>query len=118
MVAMRLVVIRRKHGREEAAGAVADVAQESGFRPAAVPVFEHRHSPPVGQVEADDVDRVGGGMLAEPAFRPVVEAATAVASGVQDPPDRLSEMPLRSRLGDARFEQVKRRRHRAADDDA
>jgi hypothetical protein len=68
MVAVGFVIVGRENGGEEAAGAVANLAQEAGLGIVAHPVGDHPHPAAVGEDEAGDVDRIGGGMLAPRAF--------------------------------------------------
>ena len=70
MVAMRGVIVRQEHGREDAARPVAHLAQERGLggivtaRPGD-PVADDTHSPPVTQDESGDVQRVARSRYAD-----------------------------------------------------
>ena len=92
MVGVGAIVIGRQDGREQVAGAVASFAQEGGVRCVSLPPSKHRDAPPVGEAEAEDVDRIGGGMLAERPFRLTVEPPTAVAARMVDPDHAAAEM--------------------------
>src|SRR5687768_2845683 len=105
VVAVSRVVVGRERGREQAAGAVADVAQESRLRAVAAPVAGDRDPAAVLEPEAGDVDGVGQGMLAPAAALPAVEAAAAIASEMVDRGDPGAEMLERGGLDDVPFPQ-------------
>src|SRR5688500_14705741 len=81
-----------------------------------MPVAQYADVPPIGEPEAEDVEGVGGGMLAERAGGAAVEPAAAVAAGMVDARDGHAEMLERRGLEHVALEQVQRRRDRAGGD--
>ena len=67
----------------------------------------------IGKAEGQDVDRVRGCMFAEASFIAAVNPPAAETSGMVDPDDAASKMPLSGRLNHIPFPQVQRRRDRA-----
>src|SRR5688572_27035921 len=114
MVGMGCIVVGGQNGREQAAGAVAGFAEEAGGGAVTAPVPGDGDRAAVGERETEDVEGVGGGMLAEAAFGAAVEPAAAVAAGMEDGGDRGSEMLGRGRLDYVTLPQSQRRGDRAA----
>src|SRR5688500_4257863 len=113
MVLVRRIVIGRQHGREQVAGAVADLVEKAAARPLCFPVAGNADPRSVREREAGNVDGVGRRMLAPAALRAAVEAAAAVAAEMLDGRDLLPEIKLRRGLDDMPFPERQPRRDRA-----
>ncbi len=111
---MGFVIIGRQGGREQPAGAVADVAEKKRFGAPAFPVADHADPSAVGEAEGGDVDGIGRGMLAPGAFGPAVDPAAAVASIMLDRGDLRAEVAERGGLDDMPFPERKPRGDRTA----
>ena len=95
---MERVVVGPEHHRENAAGAFMDGGEETAFIRGLVPVGEQRDAPPVGELEALNIDGVGRRMAAPPSFRRMVHIAAGIGAHVADARDLGAEMLLRGGL--------------------
>ncbi len=116
MIGVGGVIVRRQHGREQVAGAVAHVAEKRLIGRFAAPIAQHGQATPIGQAEAEDVDRIGGRMFAEAAFGSTVQPAATVAAGMIDPNHAIAKMAARGWLDDIAFPEGQRRRDGAGGD--
>lgn len=103
MVAMRGVIVGRKHRGVEAAGAIAHVVEEGGAGIGPLPVARDGDPPAVGKSKARDVDRVGAGVFASGTALAAVEAAARIAAEMIDRRDRHAKPRLRGGLHDVPF---------------
>ena len=103
MIGVGGIIIWREHGGEQIAGSATNVAQERRLGWVAAPVAQHRNPAAIGQAKSEDIDRIGGGMLAEAAFGPAVHAAATIAAGMVDPDDAAFEVTNRGGLDDFAF---------------
>lgn len=118
MIGVGAIIVRRQHGREQIAGAVTNLPQEGGLGRIAVPVTKDGDPATIGEPKAEDVDRVGGGMFAEPPFRSPIEPAAAEASGMIDPGHPAAQVAPGGGLDDVALQQGQGGGDRAGGDQA
>ncbi len=112
VIAMRGVIVGTEHRVEEAAGALASLAQERRIATLLRPGGKNPKAATVDH-EPRDIQRIGGCMMTHARVRPPVDAAAGIASEMLYPADGDAEMANSDRLEHVPFPQGERKRRAA-----